>query len=150
AVHEDRDRDDSAEVQHVLHERRNVPERVPDRDAGRRHQGSNDITGRIAAAAEYGSRVPATTSSKTAFTAPACTARSTRPAHAARRAAVITGGSAAGARPGGGGATAPLAARAARCGRTSASSSATPTSCRACIESTGVSQSTSRSGAVLE
>src|SRR5205823_14983339 len=68
AVDEDRHRDQATQVERALRERRDVPERVANRHAGRRHEGSNDITGRMAAAAEDGSRAPATTSSNTALT----------------------------------------------------------------------------------
>src|SRR5437867_4252169 len=128
AVHEDRHRDQATEVEGVLRERRNVPERVPDRDAGGRHEGSNDITGRMAAAAEYGSRAPATTSSNTAFTRPACRARSTRP----RNASTSSASSSARTRSRRRAAKAPLASSAARWRRTSVSSSGTPTPCWAC------------------
>src|SRR5262249_28931994 len=109
-IDEDRHGDDRAEVERMLCERWNVPERVPERDAGGRHEGSNDITGKIAAAAEYGSRRPATTSSKTALTSPLCSARSTRP----RKASTSSASSSVRARSRRRAAKAPLASSAAR------------------------------------
>src|SRR5688572_26550397 len=71
SVREDRDGDDAADVDAHLRPPRDVPERIPKRDgAGHGHEGSNDNMGRMAAAAEYGSRAPATTSSKTAAKRP--------------------------------------------------------------------------------
>src|SRR5438477_504868 len=146
AVEEDHHRDQATQVERALRERRDVPERVANRHAGRRHEGSNDITGRMAAAAEYGSRAPATTSSNTALTRPAWSARSTRP----RNASTSSASNSARARSRRRAAKAPPPCRAARWRRISASSSWMPTPCWACSESTGVSHSMSRREAVLE
>src|SRR4030095_12910505 len=75
---EEDDRDEAARVEQHLGPAGNVPEGVAERHGRRRHEGSNDTMGNMAATAEYGSVSPATTSSNLARKAPPPRPRSTR------------------------------------------------------------------------